>query len=235
MVHVRRALGDLHAIKRAAQCNANGEVGEIRLGVKAPPAGELISDLLREWRRLHPMVGLALHEMQEQEIAAALDERWLDAALVPRHLLWPAAVSVPVYRVPIFAAVPVRHKLASKECITWEELCEEVVIVHDSDSAWLTGGFIRSLLGCRSSLRPQAVGKQGVLTLVSAGFGVALIAENEIDFACVGVTFKPVAESNAWVNVDLTWTAHSEEAVVGKFVAFLRDEARTRHTAHDLS
>jgi DNA-binding transcriptional LysR family regulator len=177
------------------------------------------------------MVGLVLHEMQEQEIAAALDERWLDAALVPRHLLWPTAAAVPVYRIPIFAAVPARHRLARKEHVAWKELCEEFVIVHDSRSDWLTGEFIGSLLGSCASLRPQPVSKQGLLTLVSAEFGVALIAENEIDFSCAGVTFKPVAENNAWVYVDLTWRPHSEEAVVGKFVAFLRDGARTRHMA----
>ena len=228
MVHVRRALGDLHAIKRAAQCNASGEVGEIRLGVKAPPSGDFISDLLRDWRVAYPMVGLVLHEMHEHEITAAQAERWLDAALVPRHLLWPTAVAVPIYREPIVAAVPMRHKLASKDSVTWEELCEEVVIVQDSGADCLTGDFIGSLLGRRSALRSHPASEQGVLTLVSAGFGVTLVGENRIKFSCTGVTFKPVAESNAWVDVDLTWTPHSEEAVVGRFVAFLRDGARTR-------
>ncbi|WIM12458.1 LysR family transcriptional regulator [Enhydrobacter sp.] len=228
MVHVRRALGDFHAIRRAAQCNANGELGEIRLGVKVPPAGELICELLRDWRVAHPMVSLVLHELHEQEIAPALQERWLDAALVPRHLLWPKAVAVPIYREPIVAALPVRHRLAASNSVTWDELREEVVLVHESGADSLSGEFISSLLGAGSSLHSHPVSRQGLLTLVSAGFGVTLIAESRTDFSCPGVTFKPVAESDAWVDVDLTWTPDREEAVVGRFVAFLRDEARAR-------
>jgi DNA-binding transcriptional LysR family regulator len=228
MVHVRRALGDFHAIRRAAQCNAKGEVGEIRLGVKVPPSGELICELLRDWRVAHPMVSLVLHELHEQEMAPALQERWLDAALVPRHLLWPKAVAVPIYREPIVAAVPARHKLAAANSVSWKELREEVMLVHESGSDSLTAGFVSSLLGSGSSLHSHPASRQGLLSLVSAGFGVTLIAESRIDFTCPGVIVKPVAESNAWVDVDLTWTPDSEEAVVGKFVAFLRDEARTR-------
>jgi DNA-binding transcriptional LysR family regulator len=235
MVHVRRALGDFHAIKRAAQCNANGQVGEIRLGVKVPPSGDLICELLRDWRLAHPMVRLVLHEMHEQEIAPALQERWLDAALVPRHLLWPKAVSVPIYREPIVAALPARHKLAANNSICWNELREEVVLVHESGADPITAEFVGSLLGAKATLQSHPVSRQGLLTLVSAGFGVTLIAETRFDFCCPAVIVKPVAESNAWVDVDLTWTPDSEEAVVGKFVAFLRDQARARSSSREAS
>lgn len=235
MVHVRRALGDFHAIKRAAQCNANGDVGEIRLGVKAPPSGDLICELLRDWRVAHPMVRLVLHEMHEQEIAPALQERWLDAALVPRHLLWPRAVSVPIYRDPIVTVLPSRHRLAANNSICWRELRDEVVLVHEIGADPLTGEFVLSLLGPGTTLQSHPVSRHGLLALVSAGFGVTLIAESRADFSCSGLVVKPVTETNAWVDVDLTWTPDSEEAVVGKFVAFLRDQARTRSLTREAS
>jgi hypothetical protein len=43
-----------------------------------------------------------------------------------------------------------------------------------------------------------------------------------------GVVFKTISEKNAWLEVDLVWMPENEEAVVGRFIAFMRDEARSR-------
>jgi hypothetical protein len=42
------------------------------------------------------------------------------------------------------------------------------------------------------------------------------------------VTYVPIAEQNASVMINLVWVADSEEPVVGRFVAFIRDEAKSR-------
>ncbi len=39
MVHVRRALADLDAVRSAGRRNGSGSVGQIRLGVRMPPIG----------------------------------------------------------------------------------------------------------------------------------------------------------------------------------------------------
>ena len=101
-------------------------------------------------------------------------------------------------------------------------------LVHEVGADPLTGEFVVSLLGPEATLQSHPVSRQGLLSLVSAGFGVALITESWADLSCSGVIVKPVAETNAWVDIDLTWTPDREEAVVGRFVAFLRDEARAR-------
>lgn len=228
MVHVRRTLGDIDAIRRAAQCNASGEIGEIRLGVKLPPVGQAVRGLLRDWRVAYPLVGLALHEMNEREMCAALEERWLDAALVPRHALWPRAVTVPIYRERVVAAVPADHVLAASEVLSWSNLRGEAVLVQGGDDDHSSSEFFLSLMGSGSNLRSHAASKQSVLVLVSAGFGVTLTTESQSQTPCPGVAFRPIAETNAWMDVDLAWVPRSEEAVVGRFVAFLRDEARAR-------
>jgi hypothetical protein len=43
-----------------------------------------------------------------------------------------------------------------------------------------------------------------------------------------GVIYRRIAEKNAWLEIDLVWMPENEEAVVGRFVAFMRDEARSR-------
>jgi hypothetical protein len=43
-----------------------------------------------------------------------------------------------------------------------------------------------------------------------------------------GVVYKPILEDDAWLQVELAWLPTNEDAAVGRFVAFMRDEARSR-------
>ncbi len=85
MLHVRRALAELDAVKRSGIENSSGDVGEIQLGVRLPPIGEAIVSLLGDWREKHPNVMLVVSEMNDRDLAAALEERRLDVALTFRQ------------------------------------------------------------------------------------------------------------------------------------------------------
>ena len=39
---------------------------------------------------------------------------------------------------------------------------------------------------------------------------------------------KTIGEPNAWLRIDLAWMSETDEPAVGRFVAFMRDEARSR-------
>ncbi len=43
-----------------------------------------------------------------------------------------------------------------------------------------------------------------------------------------GVVFRPIAETNACLQIELVWRPELEDAAVGRFVAYLRDETRSR-------
>jgi DNA-binding transcriptional LysR family regulator len=104
--HIQRALAELDAIRHAGDQNGNGIVGKVRLGVRMPPIGEPLCDLLSGWRAKHPKVGLTIAEMNEWESQAAVQERRVDVALMTSHTLWPDAVTAPLYRERIVAAMP---------------------------------------------------------------------------------------------------------------------------------
>jgi DNA-binding transcriptional LysR family regulator len=74
----------------------------------------------------------------------------------------------------------------------------------------------------------HAASKLSVLSLVAAGAGITLVTQSQAEVQVPGVVAKPIAEENAWVEVELVWVPENEEAVVGRFVAFMRDEARSR-------
>ena len=49
MVHVRRVLAEVEAVKTSGHRNGSGNVGQIRLGVRMPPVGTPLQPLL-DWR-----------------------------------------------------------------------------------------------------------------------------------------------------------------------------------------
>ena len=88
--------------------------------------------------------------------------------------------------------------------------------------------FYASLLGDGVKFSSHPASKQSVMALVGAGFGITLAAQSQAEVVFPGVVYKPILEEDAWVQVELAWRPTSEDAAVGRFVAFMRDEARSR-------
>jgi DNA-binding transcriptional LysR family regulator len=227
--HVRRAIAELEAVERVGLQNGIGDVGEIRLGVRMPPIGEPLSSLLADWHGRYPNVVLTIVEMNERDIQSALGERHLDVALMTSHTLWPDAVTELLYRERVVAALPQDHPLAKQEILDWDLLRNEKILVQGWDDSQSAREFFASFMGSGVKFEAHAASKQSVLGLVRAGFGITLATMSQSEVAFPGVIYKPISEENAWVQVELVWIPDMENAVVGRFVAFMRDEARSRH------
>jgi DNA-binding transcriptional LysR family regulator len=83
-------------------------------------------------------------------------------------------------------------------------------------------------MGCGARFQTHAASKQCILALVAAGFGVTLVTQSQSEVSFPGVAYRPIREENAWVEIDLAWSPEAEDPAVGRFVAFMRDEARAR-------
>src|SRR5260370_41683860 len=100
-----------------------------------PPIGQPLQILLATWRIRHPGIVLVLHELNDNEIFAALAERALDAALVTTHTLRPGTTTAPIYREPVVAALPNSHALASHDSLTWDQLRAETILTQGWDNS----------------------------------------------------------------------------------------------------
>lgn len=228
MIHVRRVLADIEAVKTSARSNGSGDVGLIRLGIRMPPVGQPLQSLLETWHTRYPHVDLKFYELNERDILAGMGERRLDVALMTKHTLWPHAIAEPLYSEPILLALPKRHRLSASKSIRWTQLRHETFLVQGWDESQTAREFYSSFLGSGVDYQSHAASKQAVLALVGAGFGVTLVTKSQSEARFPGVMFKPIAEKNARLEVQLVWAPQNEEAVVGRFVAFMRDEARSR-------
>ncbi len=228
LVHVRRMMAELEAVKTSGKTGGTGQTGQIRLGLRMPPVGEPMKSLLQAWRKRFPKVELELHETRERDIAVAMEDRRLDLALMTRHTLWPRAASVPVYRERLLLALPEDHRLLRRRSINWGMLRYETFLVQGWEDSQTAREFFSSFLGSGVRYQSHAASKQSVLALVAAGYGATLVTKSQAEVGIPGVVIRPIAEKNAWVAVDLAWVPENEEPAVGRFVAFMRDEALSR-------
>lgn len=228
MVPVRRTLDGLESVLQVGKSSGAGMTGHVRLGVRMPPVGQQLQALLAAWRNQHPDVVLTVHELNDHQISAALVERTLDAAFVTTHALRRGANSVPIYREPLFAALPHGHILTSYDSLTWALLRDQTVLTQGWDDSHLAREFYASLLGDGVRFSAHPASKQSVMALVGAGFGITLAGRSQAEVVFPGVIYKPIVADDAWVQVELAWRPTTEDAAVGRFVAFMRDEARSR-------
>lgn len=229
LLHARRAVAELEAIRFTGKQNGIGAVGELRLGVRMPPVAEPMRTLLTIWRDTCPDVRLTVSEMNERDLAIALEERRLDVALAASHMVPPRAAAMPVYREGLFAALPPDHALVRQdEALTWAALHVEAILVQGWEESQAEREFLAPLLGGEVNFQSHAASRQSILALVGAGFGIAIMGEGQAQAGFPGVAFRPIDAPNARVQVDLAWPPETEEPAVGRFVAFVRDAARSR-------
>lgn len=229
LVSVRKALDAFDSVAHAGKSSGAVKTGRLRLGVRMPPVGEPMQPLLAAWRNRHPGVALTLHELNDNDIFAALADRSLDAAFVTAHALKRAADTIPIYREPLVAALPRDHKLASyDDCLIWDLLREQTLLTQGWDDSHLARAFYASFLGDAARFSSHPASKQSVMALVGAGFGLTLASQSQAEVVFPGVVYKPICEGDAWLQVDLAWLPKREDATVGRFISFMRDEARSR-------
>jgi DNA-binding transcriptional LysR family regulator len=228
MAHAHRALASFDAVRRAGFHNGAGEIGEIRLGVRMPPVGEPLRSLLAEWRTSNPAVGISLFELNDGALSTALEERLLDVVLTTRHALPASAAFITLFRERLHAVLPVDHPLATETNLVWAMLQQETILVQDWDESHTAREFYASRVGSGATFRVHAAGKQAIFALVAAGYGITFAIESQTQASFPGVVYRLIAETDGVVEICLAWNKQSEEAVVGRFLAFMRDAAPSR-------
>ena len=228
LARVKRALDAADAVARAGNRSGVAETGRVRLGVRMPPIGEPLQPLLAAWRSEHPAVALTLHELNDHEIHTALADRSLDAAFVTSHSSRRGATTIPIYRERLVAAIPHDHELASHDFLMWDLLHDQTLLTQGWEGSHSAREFYASLLGDNVSFSSHAASKQSVMALVGAGFGITLAGQSQAEVVFPGVVYRPIREDDAWLQVELAWLPRREDPAIGRFIAFMRDEAQSR-------
>ena len=138
---------EIDALKHEGMQSGLGMAGRIRFGCGIPPTGSLWRRLLVRWRDLHPQVLLVIAEMNERDIAAALDTRRLDVALIPSFAVRNHNGALPIYREQLVVVAPIEHRLSRCGAVSWNSLQDESILCQGWGDNQSTAGILCILIG----------------------------------------------------------------------------------------
>lgn len=223
LARVRRLFETLDAAVIEARRAHKGELGRIAIGYPSSVAYSGLTEMLRAFHGRSPSVDIVLREMPPQDQIDALKDGRLDVGFVRGPLEDPTLASEPVRTEPLVVALPEDHPLASRKRIVLADLAREPFVsfprargpsffdllmrlCHDA-------GFTPNIV--------QEAPQLDMVSLVAAGFGVAIVPRSVRNVRREGLVYKPL-EGAPETTLLVAWRPDNASPVVRDFLEVVR-------------
>ncbi|MBB3000845.1 DNA-binding transcriptional LysR family regulator [Paraburkholderia tropica] len=242
---VRRILASADALRPLAQSLARGEAGVLALAFVSTADYGLLPLLLRDFGARYPRVRLQLAEATsdvqvDELVAGRIDAGLVIAPVPPRHAAQLAYL--PVAREPLVIAMPAALSAqlggAEVEADADDGWCATPVNLRDLADVplvvfprHLAPGFHDTIMDCygAAGLAPrvgqEAIQMQTIVSLVSAGMGVALVPQSLRHLRRTGVVYRPLAQAVPTIETGLVWRVQEVSPVLAAFIEIVRAHA----------
>ncbi|MBT9471395.1 MAG: LysR family transcriptional regulator [Pseudomonadota bacterium] len=229
LVHVRAALASVAALPELAKRLRDGEAGRLELSFVSTADYSILPDLVRRYATLHPAVEIALTEAtSDLQIAALLDGKGHVGIIIP-----PAGGDLPQplsYRrlvsEPLVAAVPESWIEEGRLSLAGDQLPPEAIIgapliIFPRRSApafydLVTGYFTAH--GGAARIVQEAIQMQTIISLVSAGMGVALVPASLRSLARTGVRYIGLKGAAPTLESGIVWRRDDATPTLERFL-----------------
>jgi DNA-binding transcriptional LysR family regulator len=200
-----------------------GEVGTLTIGFFVGGTGTFFPAIIREFKRRFQAVQVSLVEMVSVMQHRALQSGAIDIAFSRPVQPSDAATlrSEHFHSEPLNAVMLKSHPLAKKSSIHIRELAEERFILNDRDHSTATFDKVISLCteaGFSPRIAATATAGSGVMALVEAGEGVAILPRGSIVLRGTELVFIPLAGRAAFVDLVIAWAPQHENPVTRSFL-----------------
>jgi len=206
-----------------AKKSLRGEIGTLTIGFFVGGTGTFFPALIKEFRRTLPDVQVSLVEMAPAMQHQALHAGTIDVAFTrPIQPAYAAFLRSEFFETePLYAVMPVTHALAKKRKLFIRELADERFIMNDRKYSPAT--FDKVITLCAEAkfspkISAAATVSSGVIALVEAGEGVAILPRGARALGSTEVTFIPLADRAAFIDLVIAWSQQQERPVVHAFV-----------------
>ena len=182
LAEARRLLGGVKDAVRKATRVAQGMEGSLAVGFTISAAvHHLSSEILREFRRLHPGVALEFREGNAAELTEKVATRSLQAALIRAPVATPPElVFVTLIQEPMLVALPDTHPLtreATKPTTLASLANEAFILVRRPGAPGMYANLIASCqkVGFNPVIAAEVENMLTNLMLVAAGVGISVV------------------------------------------------------------
>jgi DNA-binding transcriptional LysR family regulator len=204
---------------------ARGDAGTLRVGFVASGAFSVLPDILRTFRREYPAVHLELVEGVIDTPLARLEAGLIDVALLRGPVTHPRIRFEPVFREPLCAVLPKRHRFAKRAIVPLKALLDEPFVMFPRFRA---PEFYDAIIDeCRSAgLTPRIVQEasewQVLASFVAAELGVTLAPESVRRMPRDGVVFRSIRPRRAIAELIVAYADNTSPPLVEAFIQVAR-------------
>ncbi len=210
-----------------AHKSQHGEIGTLTIGFFVGGTGSFFPRIIREFRRRFRDVQVSLNEMPPAMQQRALIAGTIDIGFTRSLAAAEASLlrSEHLQTEPLYAVLPVTHRLAKKRSIAIRELAEDSFVLNDRKNSPVV--FDKVITLCAQAditlrIGATATVSSGVITLVEAGEGVAILPQGSRSLGSDAVVFVLLTDSGASVDLVVAWSVEHSNPAVDSFLDLIR-------------
>lgn len=232
--HVRSVLDDVSALPEIARRLREGETGRLELSFVSTADYSVLPQLVRRYTALYPDVEIGLTETtSDVQIAALLDGRGHAGIVIP-----PAAPALPeplAYRTlvsePLVVAVPeswlAEGRLSAADgTLPAGAVVDAPLIAFPRRLAPAFHDLVQDYYlsrGRRARIVQQAIQMQTIISLVSAGMGIAFVPASLRHLARTGVRYLDLQEGAPSLETGIVWRRGDTTPTLVRLLDVVRD------------
>jgi len=186
-----------YAVERTRRA-AKGRIGMLRIGfISTAATAQFLSPLISRYREAHPEIELSLKNLLTVDQVRMLDDAQLDVGFFRLPLVPPKSIVMEcVHHEPLVVLLPQQHPLADKKDLKLEDLSDSPFVVYSRQHAPGYHDFIMRIMddaGFNPIVAQEAGEMYTLVSLVAAGFGVALAPISTYNYHLPGIVFRRIA------------------------------------------
>ncbi len=226
----RRLLDQAQELPALVQRAAAGEAGRLSLAFVSSADYSVLPPFLRAYRAAYPQVQIRLQEATSDLQLDELLQGRIDAGLLIPPLPEKAKAQLeylPVLREPLVLAAPAELPglppgSAAVDLATLPPL--PLIVFPRAISPGLHDAILAvfSAAGMTPAIGQEAIQMQTIVSLVSAGMGIALVPQSVSNLRRTGVEYRPLTQSTPLVETGLAWCRDNASSVLRGFLELLR-------------
>jgi DNA-binding transcriptional LysR family regulator len=213
------------------QRSLHGEIGTLTIGFFVGGTGKFFPAIIREFRHCFPDVQVGLVEMapamQHQGLLGGAIDIAFTRAVQPAQ----AALlrSEHFLTEQLYGVMLKNHSLAKRRKISVRELAGERFVLNDRKYSPAVFDKVITLCneaGFSPRISATATVSSGVLALVEAGEGVAVLPAGSQILSSEELVFVPLSDRSASIELVIAWSAQHERPVLRSFLDLARKKRK---------
>lgn len=229
LVEAQAVLAQIERLREVALRAEHGETGNLRIGFTTSVAFiHAFTQATKDFQHDYPAVTLSLTPTISSRAIDDLRQRKIDVCLI-RQVPVPVGVrQVTVAHDELMLVLPSAHPNASDERVALEEIAGERFIAYHGEQRNALNAHIMDVwarVGFIPRVTQWAENGLAILTLVAAGFGIALLPSSISSIHIDGIVWKHIDMDGKFTSSSIVMMYRSEaenDKILSRFVDYVR-------------